>query len=122
MKMKELLIMEPHENFRTLFRNIIERQEWNVKVHEAQTREDGLNTIKEILPDIVFFDITLRGDGESLEVEIKAVAPACRVIVLIPYEEEAFTRWYKTDEIESFLSKDKLSEDLVSVLRQYLEI
>jgi len=120
--MTELLIMEPHENFRTLFRTIIERQDWNVNVHEAQTREEGLNTIKEISPDIVFFDITLRGDGKNLEVEIKAVAPACRVIVLIPFEEETFTRWYKTDDIEEFLSKDRLSEHLVPTLKQYLEI
>jgi len=120
--MKELLIMEPHKNFRTLFRSIIERQNWEVSIHEAETREEGLSAIRTFLPDIVFFDITLRDDGTTLEVEIKSVAPACRVIVLIPFEEEAFTRWYKTDDIEEFLSKDKLSEQLVPTIKQYLEI
>lgn len=122
MKTKELLIMEPHENFRTLFRTIIERQDWEVKVHEAQTREEGLSVLKKILPEIVFFDITLRSDRENLETEIKAIVPVCRVIVLIPFEEEMFARWHKTDDIEKFLSKDKLSERLIPTLQQYLEV
>ncbi|MCA9407725.1 MAG: response regulator transcription factor [Candidatus Omnitrophica bacterium] len=121
--MKTLLIIEPHTDFRTVFRSIIERQGCDVEICEAKSSEEGMIKIRKIKPEITFFDISLREkNGIKLESKIKKVLPNCRIVVLTPFEDKAFYRWHKTDEIETFLSKDKLSENLIGILQEYLDV
>ncbi len=119
--MKKILIIDANNDFRVIFCKIIDQFKNNIKVFESSSNMGGLEVFKQEHPDIVFLDINLNDiEGDKMQHKIKVCYPDCKIIMLTPFKSAGFDRWYKTDEIEEFIDRDNLAENLMPLISKYL--
>lgn len=120
LKLSKILIIEDHEEFRTMLRSFIEREFRDLNVIEADTKEKGVVKAIHEKPQIALIDIHLpTSDGLQAAREIKQSLQECRIIMM-----SMFKQLGKSDfiipEVETFIEKNKLDSELVPLLHKLL--
>src|SRR5258708_38303874 len=84
-----VLIVDDDERFRELVGRLLGT---GVRgVGEAARGEDAVLLATEVRPDVVLMDLDIPGlDGIAATPQIKAAAPRTKVILVTPYEEQAY--------------------------------
>jgi len=120
--MNKILIIEPNRNFRSIIKKIILKQKWHVSFIEASTNEEGIRRAKQENPDIFIVDISQRElNKQKIESILKEQFPKCIIVMATPFKEKLFSRWYNTNDINAFISKDRFSEQLIPFIKNYIK-
>lgn len=83
-----ILIVDDNESTREMVRLILKRTGHEV-VGEAEDGEGALKAFKELRPEVVLLDIIMPGkSGLEVLVEIRAIDPAAKVIMLTAVDQD----------------------------------
>lgn len=101
----KVLIIEDMLVSRTILRNILEENNYEV-VGEAANGRDGLKKYKALLPDIVTLDILME-DMSGLDVlkEIKKINRLAKVVMITSVGQEKYVKQALKDGAEHFIIK-----------------
>lgn len=111
------MLVDDHEEFRTALREFLNTQE-SVRVVEEAT--DGIDAVRRAgycRPDLILMDISMpRMDGFTATKEIRALYPKTAVAFVSFYDNDQYREMAMRLGAEGFLSKDKLSKELLALL------
>ena len=92
---KSTLIVDDSSMMRKIIRKLLEPEGYEI-VAEASSGEEGIEKYKELRPELVTMDITMRGmDGISAAREIKTYDDAAKILFMSNLDEDKYR-----DEIE----------------------
>ncbi|MBT3298801.1 response regulator [archaeon] len=115
--MCSILIVDDEETHRTLFKEILERQDY--KIYTSHSAVDAIEACR-LNPDIgvVLTDINLGGemDGISLTTRLRANKPEIVTLVMTGYNEEYPIDFCMSLGIREVLYKPISTEDLLNVM------
>jgi DNA-binding NarL/FixJ family response regulator len=116
-----ILIVEDHQGVRQSLREWLELSFPRCQLLEAASGEEAVAMVQTMSPSLVIMDIGLPGmTGIEAAQEIKAAAPATRVVMLTIYDDAA----HRTDAIaagvSAYVPKRKVQTELLPVLTRLL--
>jgi DNA-binding NarL/FixJ family response regulator len=116
-----ILIVEDHQGVRQSLREWLELSFPRCQLLEATSGEEAVAMVQTMSPSLVIMDIGLPGmTGIEAAQEIKAAAPATRVVMLTIYDDVA----HRTDAIaagvSAYVPKRKVQTELLPVLTRLL--
>jgi DNA-binding NarL/FixJ family response regulator len=118
----KILIVEDSRDFRSVVKDLLEKQCSGVDILEASTAEEGIGKAIGEHPDIILMDIHLpKMNGIDAAELIKNKIPECKIIILTMFAKEDAKRMYQTSGIEDFIGKNELYQKLVPTVRKYLQ-
>ena len=118
----KVLIIEDHDDFRTVVKEYLRKQKWDLEIFEASDGDSGVIKAMIEKPHIVLTDIRMESlNGLEAASQIKHYVPNCIIIALTMFETEAFRKLFKSDDISEYIGKSELYEKLVPVLAKYLD-
>ncbi|MEW5941239.1 MAG: response regulator transcription factor, partial [Chloroflexota bacterium] len=89
-KVISALIVDDHEVVRNGIRSYLETMPDFSVVGEAESGEQAVRLVAELIPDVVLMDLIMPGmDGIETTRRIKQVSPRTQVVVLTSYHEDA---------------------------------
>ena len=119
--MKKILIVEDHEDFRTMVKQHLKAQDISDEIIEADSAELGIALAVREQPHVILMDIRLpEMNGIDAAIKIKELVPRCQIIVLTMFETDVFKNVFKTDAVAAYLGKSELYEKLVPTINQAL--
>jgi DNA-binding NarL/FixJ family response regulator len=90
-KVRRVLIVDDHPIVRQGLRRVMENEEDLTVCGEAETARDARTAIKELSPDVVIADISLKqGDGIELVRDVRAHHPQLPILVLSMHDETIY--------------------------------
>src|ERR1700730_18713488 len=90
-KVRRVLIVDDHPIVRQGLRRVMENEEDLMVCGEAETARDARAAIKELDPDVVIADISLKqSDGIELVRDVRAHHPQLPILVLSMYDETIY--------------------------------
>ena len=114
-----VLCIDDHAVVREGVALIVGSQRDMTMVASAGSGEQGIEQFRRHQPDVTLLDLRLPGmDGVQVLQRIKAAQPAARVIILTMRDEEEVVFNAMQAGAASYLLKDTLSRELVSVIRE----
>lgn len=117
----KILIIEDHDDFRSMVKSYLEKQDIPIEVFEAETGEAGVVKALRAKPEIILMDIRLPNmNGIDAAGRIKKYLPDCKIIVLTMFETEGFRSVFKSQDIVAYIGKSELYEKLVPLLKEIL--
>lgn len=122
--MLKTLLVEDNLHYRGAFKRALMQRFSGLKIMEASSEEDTLDSLLNFCPELVFMDIHLpRGDGLELTKKIKSVSPHIVVVILTQDDAPEYQAAAHESGADYFLSKSvplarifKLIESLLSRL------
>ena len=115
----KILIIEDHDDFRSVIRKHLESQPLDLEIFEASSGELGISKALREKPQIILMDIRLPGiSGMEAAGKIKKFLPAVEIIVLTMFETDAFQKVFKTDDVTVYIGKSELYERLVPEIKK----
>lgn len=119
---KRLLIIEDHEEFRSMVRAYVARQNWEIEIYEASTGEMGLAKASCVKPDIILMDISLpRMTGLEAAAAIREEHPLCDIIFLTLFDVKIFKRNAEKMRARAFIGKQDVDEQLLPAIKKCLD-
>ncbi|HKC13865.1 MAG TPA: response regulator transcription factor [Vicinamibacteria bacterium] len=111
-----VLIVDDDERFRELVGRLLGT---GVRVvGEAARGEDAVLLATEVRPDVVLMDLDIPGlDGIAATRQIKAAAPRTKVILVTPYEEQAYLSSTGKTGADALLAKRAVRTEVLSQIR-----
>lgn len=120
---KRLLIIEDHDQFRTMVRDYLNRQNWNLEIFEASTGEMGMAKASCVKPDIVLMDISLpRMNGLEVAESIREEHPVCDIIFLTLFDVSIFKKTAEKIKAKAFIGKHQVEEQLLPAIKRCLDV
>ncbi|NQV35104.1 MAG: response regulator transcription factor [Phycisphaeraceae bacterium] len=120
-KQIKVFLVDDHPIVRDGLKTLIERREDLLVCGEAEDAKSALRAIKQIEPDLVITDITLKeSDGLELTKDIKAYYPEMPVIVLSIHEESTYCERALRAGAHGYLMKEVVSENVIEAIRTVL--
>ncbi|HEX6222125.1 MAG TPA: response regulator transcription factor [Acidimicrobiia bacterium] len=114
-----VVMVDDQESFRSAARLVIGMAEGFELVSEAESGEEGIESVAQLSADLVLMDIGLPGiDGLEATRRILEREPKCKVIVLSTYEASEFQSRALAAGAVAFVSKSDFDPD---VLREVWE-
>lgn len=112
---RTVLIIDDSSMMRKIIRKLLETEGYEI-IAEAGSGEEGIDKYKELKPDLVTMDITMRGiDGISAAREIKVYDDAARILFMSNLDEDKYR-----DEIEKLgglgIASKHNSQDTLNLL------
>lgn len=105
-----ILIVDDNMRYRTQMRRMVGKNYPEALVYEAENTTAALQLVGEIKPGLVFADVVLGDeDGISCASQIKAIAPATRVVLISAYPDREFRRAGLAAGAVAFLDKKDLN-------------
>jgi DNA-binding NarL/FixJ family response regulator len=118
---RRILIVDDHPVMRLGLRHIIESQRDLTACGEADAIRDARSAIKELNPDAVVADISLRqGDGIELVRDIRAHHPKLPVLVFSSHDEAIYAERMLGAGANGYIMKQSAADQVLSALRRVL--
>jgi len=119
---RRVLIVDDHPIVRQGLRRVMEGEEDLVVCGEAETARDARIAIKELNPDVVIVDISLRqSDGIELVREVRAHLPLLPILVLSMHDEAIYAERMLSAGANGYIMKQAASEQFLVSLRRVLD-
>ena len=116
-----ILLVDDQRMFREGVRAGLQHDSGIQVVGEASNGEEAVRLTTELLPDVVLLDLRMPGmDGVEAARQVRAAAPATRIIVLTVSDEESDTARALAAGANAYLLKDVSLGELVASVRQVL--
>lgn len=116
----KILIVDDHDDFRTMVRRHIEAQHLDAVIFEASSGEIGITKALREKVNLILMDIRLpQMNGLDAAHEIKEHLPDCKIIALTMFETEAFRKAFKSDAIQDYVGKSELYDKLIPILKSF---
>ncbi|HEX6479778.1 MAG TPA: response regulator transcription factor [Ktedonobacteraceae bacterium] len=114
-----LLIVDDHQIVRWGIRTFLATQPDIIVVGEAASGEEALQTVVDLVPDVVLMDLMLPGmNGVETTRRLKEISPHTRVIVLTSYHEDEHLFPAIQAGALSYLLKDVGTSELADAVRK----
>jgi DNA-binding NarL/FixJ family response regulator len=117
-----VLIVDDHPIVRQGLRRLIEQEEDLTVCGEVETARDAKAAIRDLKPDAVIVDISLRqGDGIELVKDSRAHYPSLPILVLSMHEETIYAERMLSAGSNGYIMKQAASDQFLVALRRVLE-
>jgi DNA-binding NarL/FixJ family response regulator len=121
-RVRRVLIVDDHPIVRQGLRHIMENEDDLVVCGEAETVRDARAAIKELSPDVMIVDISLKqGDGIELVREVRAHYPRLPILVLSMHDETIYAERMLSAGANGYIMKQAASEQFLVSLRRVLD-
>jgi DNA-binding NarL/FixJ family response regulator len=121
-KARRVLIVDDHPIVRQGLCRIMESEEDLTVCGEAETARDARTAIKELNPDVVIADLSLKqGDGIELVRDIRAHYPQLPILVLSMHDETIYAERMLSAGANGYIMKQAASEQFLISLRRVLD-
>jgi len=117
-----ILIVDDHEVVRNGIRSYLETIPDFQVVGEADSGEETLSLVSELIPDIVLLDLIMPGmDGIETTRRIRQISPRTKVVVLTSYHEDVHIFPALKAGAISYILKDMRMDKLVEALHRAVQ-
>ena len=114
-----ILIVDDHEQFRALMRQIVAAAHELHVVGEAADGTEAMRLIQALRPAIVLLDLMMpQVSGLEVLRWIKAEYPETRVIIVTVHDEDPYRQAAEASGADAFLLKKTLMTDLLPTIRR----
>jgi DNA-binding NarL/FixJ family response regulator len=121
-RVRRVLIVDDHPIVRQGLRRVMENEEDLTVCGEAETARDARAAIKELSPDVVIADISLKqGDGIELVRDVRAHHPQLPILVLSMHDETIYAERMLSAGANGYIMKQAASEQFLISLRRVLD-
>ena len=121
-RVRRVLIVDDHPIVRQGLRRIMENEEDLVVCGEAETARDARTAIKELTPDVMIADISLKqSDGIELVRDVRAHHPQLPILVLSMHDETIYAERMLSAGANGYIMKQAASEQFLISLRRVLD-
>ena len=121
-KVRRVLIVDDHPIVRQGLRRVMENEEDLTVCGEAETARDARTAIKELNPDVMIADISLKqGDGIELVRDVRAHYPQLPILVLSMHDETIYAERMLSAGANGYIMKQAASEQFLISLRRVLD-
>ncbi len=119
---RRVLIVDDHPIVRQGLRRVMEAEEDLTVCGEAETARDARTAIKELDPDVVIADISLKqGDGIELVRDVRAHYPQLPILVLSMHDETIYAERMLSAGANGYIMKQAASDQFLISLRRVLD-
>jgi DNA-binding NarL/FixJ family response regulator len=119
---RRVLIVDDHPIVRQGLRRVMENEDDLTVCGEAETARDARTAIKELSPDVVIADISLKqGDGIELVRDVRAHHPQLPILVLSMHDETIYAERMLSAGANGYIMKQAASEQFLVSLRRVLD-
>jgi DNA-binding NarL/FixJ family response regulator len=119
---RRALIVDDHPIVRQGLRRLMESEEDLTVCGEVETARDARTAIKELNPDAVIVDISLKqGDGIELVRDVRAHHPQLPILVLSMHDEAIYAERMLSAGANGYIMKQAASEQFLAALRRVLD-
>jgi DNA-binding NarL/FixJ family response regulator len=119
---RRVLIVDDHPIVRQGLRRIIENEEDLAVCGEAETARDARSAIKELDPEVMIADISLKqSDGIELVRDVRAHHPHLPILVLSMHDETIYAERMLSAGANGYIMKQAASEQFLIALRRVLD-
>jgi DNA-binding NarL/FixJ family response regulator len=117
-----VLIVDDHPIVRQGLRRLIEQEEDLTVCGEAETTREAKTAIRELKPDVVIVDISLKqGDGIELVKDARAHYPQLPILVLSMHDETIYAERMLSAGANGYIMKQAASDQFLVAMRRVLE-
>ena len=117
-----VLIADDHPIVRQGLRRLIEQEDDLRVCAEVETVRDAKTALRELQPDVVVIDISLRqGDGIELVKDTRAHYPSMPLLVLSMHDEAIYAERMLSAGANGYIMKQAASDQFLLALRRVLE-
>ncbi len=121
-RVRRVLIVDDHPIVRQGLRRVMENEEDLTVCGEAETARDARAAIKELNPDVMIADISLKlGDGIELVRDVRAHHPQLPILVLSMHDETIYAERMLSAGANGYIMKQAASEQFLISLRRVLD-
>jgi DNA-binding NarL/FixJ family response regulator len=121
-KVRRVLIVDDHPIVRQGLRRLIDQEEDLSVCGEAETVRDARSAIKDLNPDAIIVDISLKqGDGIELVRDARAHYPTLPILVLSMHDETIYAERMLSAGANGYIMKQAASEQFLVAVRRVLE-
>jgi len=119
---RRVLIVDDHPIVRQGLRRVMENEEDLVVCGEAESARDARTAIKELHPDVVIADISLKqGDGIELVRDVRAHHPTLPILVLSMHDETIYAERMLSAGANGYIMKQAASDQFLASVRRVLD-
>jgi DNA-binding NarL/FixJ family response regulator len=119
---RRVLIVDDHPIVRQGLCRIMEHEDDLVVCGEAETARDARTAIKELMPDVMIADISLKlSDGIELVRDVRAHHPHLPILVLSMHDESIYAERMLSAGANGYIMKQAASEQFLVALRRVLD-
>jgi DNA-binding NarL/FixJ family response regulator len=119
---RRVLIVDDHPIVRQGLRRIMENEDDLTVCGEAETARDARTAIKELNPDVMIADISLKlSDGIELVRDVRAHYPHLPILVLSMHDETIYAERMLSAGANGYIMKQAASEQFLISLRRVLD-
>lgn len=116
-----ILLVDDHEEFRRILRQVLQAESDFVVAGEADDGEVAVELARRRQPAVVLMDLAMpRLDGFEATRRIKAMRPETKILVLTLHAEEAYRTRARESGADAFLPKQDVIPRLVPTIRKVL--
>ena len=121
-RVRRVLIVDDHPIVRQGLRRVMENEDDLTVCGEAETARDARTAIKELDPDVVIADISLKqGDGIELVRDVRAHYPHLPILVLSMHDETIYAERMLSAGANGYIMKQAASDQFLTSLRRVLD-
>jgi DNA-binding NarL/FixJ family response regulator len=121
-KVRRVLIVDDHPIVRQGLQRLIDQEEDLAVCGEAESVREARAAIKELNPDAIIVDISLKqGDGLELVRDARAHFPALPILVLSMHDETIYAERMLSAGANGYIMKQAASEQFLVAVRRVLE-
>ncbi len=113
-----IVLVDDHQIFRDGVRLLLEKETDLSICGETASGLEALQLVRELRPDILLLDISLRGvNGLEILQQIGTASPGTRTIIVTQHENVAYVRNVFEQGARGYVIKDSCSSELISAIR-----
>src|SRR5208283_1053755 len=121
-RVRRVLIVDDHPIVRQGLRRVMEAEEDLIVCGEAETVRDARVAIKDLNPEVMIADISLKqGDGIELVRDVRAHYPQLPILVLSMHDETIYAERMLAAGANGYIMKQAASEQFLISLRRVLD-
>lgn len=121
-RVRRVLIVDDHPIVRQGLRRVMEHEDDLTVCGEAETARDARTAIKDLSPDVVIADISLKhGDGIELVRDVRAHHPQLPILVLSMHDETIYAERMLSAGANGYIMKQEASDQFLISLRRVLD-
>jgi DNA-binding NarL/FixJ family response regulator len=118
---RRVLILDDHPVVRQGIKLMINAERDMIIVGEAQTEQEALRLVRELVPDVVIVDLSLaEGDGFNVVRDVSAHFPDIRILVMSMHDEAVYAERLLAAGASGYIMKQAATQQLVTALRTVL--
>jgi|SRR5450631_904867 DNA-binding NarL/FixJ family response regulator len=119
---RRVLIVDDHPIVRQGLRQIMEHEDDLTVCGEAETVQDAMSAVRELKPDVVVADLSLKqGDGIELVRDVRAHFPQLPILVLSMHDEVIYAERILSAGANGYIMKQAAGEQFLVSLRRVLD-